>query len=110
MPVATIDLTEEDGLIGVQVADGHVLNLDLYQVHDKIVELSQTYKGKPSGEFAEAVLTLMEAVGLPRVSYRLAQRFVRKVFDAVESLKNADSGPAGGEATPGLPASMEPTL
>jgi hypothetical protein len=104
-----IDLTEDDGAVKVLGPDGLEIDLDLYRIHDRLVEITQAHKDKPSEEFADALLQFMQQCGLPRTTYKQALYFQKCVFDAVAVLKNGD-GRGGAATMPASPASTVPEL
>lgn len=105
MALATIDLTEDDGFATVDLPGGGQLTFDLYQVHDRLVDVGRQCKDKPAEEYAAATRSVLESLGLPpSLSQRLVMRFVAGVFDAVKQLGNWP-GEAGGVTPPASPDS-----
>ena len=100
-----LDLTD-DGYehVSMKGADGAVVfetDIDLWAVHNRLVELLKDHKDKPAYQFHAGVVTYLQELGFPEVSHRFASRFAGSVFARVQELKNAPAG----APTPGSPAS-----
>jgi len=106
-----ITLEEDDGFITVKIADTEQ-RLDLYQVHNQLVELRRRLEGKPTHETHQAVVDLLKERGFPDCSHRLADRFAVAVSERVAELEATakKKGPSSESAslTPSSAASTAP--
>lgn len=97
---------EDDGFVTVRLhGEGKdaTVRLDLYEVHNRFVEMVRQYQGKPVKELHDAVANLLQQYQLPKCSHRAAAEVMSAVFQRVADLKNA----VAGELMPSSPASME---
>lgn len=95
-----IDLGEDIGR-AVVVIGGVEVSIDLYEANNRIYELATEFREKPTHEYHAALVNYIQSLGFPACSHYLADRFGASVVQAVEDLKKK----AGGEQTPGSPAS-----
>jgi hypothetical protein len=104
------NVLEEDGFYEVTLKgkkDGQPVavmkTLDLYHVHNELVGIKNRHgEGDALGLHAE-VREYMEKLEFPPCSDRMADRFMRKIFDAVADLQKK----SGEEPRPASPASTE---
>jgi hypothetical protein len=92
---------EDDGFIHVKVGEAE-LQLDLYQVHNQMVELQRRLAGKPTHELHQAIVDMLREHGLTGCSHRLADRFAVAVSERVAALDEAakKKGPSSASASP----------
>jgi hypothetical protein len=93
-----IDLGDDDGFLRLTIA-GVEQQLDLWQVHARIAAYHQQHKTAPDETYHEGLVGLIEDLGYPRVSHRLAQRFVQTILAAVTDQKKTPSAPADSPAS-----------
>lgn len=102
---------EDDGFITVKLGEAE-MQLDLYQVHNQMVELQRRLAGKPTHELHQAIVDMLREHGLPGCSHRLADRFAVAVSERVNALEEAakKKAPSSESAspTPDLHVSMVP--
>lgn len=106
MPVPKIDLTEEDGLVQVDLPQGHSVLLDLYSVNDRLIEIATASKERPAQEYFDALGDYFTTLGLPSMSVKKRMDLAKGILDATKALGNGH-GRAGDVLTPGSPASTE---
>lgn len=107
-----IDLGDEDGFIAVRFGDVEV-QLDLYEVNNEIYELQKRHESQTTA-FAQGVVDLLKAKGLPQVSHRVADRFAGEVFRLIDEMRAAvkkkDECSASISPTPSSPVGTEPVF
>lgn len=96
--MTAIDLGEDDGYVEVTVA-GAKVTLDLWETNSKIFDYHQQAKDRPDADYSRGLAELLVEMGLPRVSFRAAERFVREINKAVAEKKEPPSAPAGSPAS-----------
>lgn len=79
---------EDDGYIEVQIGEAKA-RLDLYQCHNRMVELRRRLEGKPIEELHQGVVEMLVEFGLPACSHRLADRFALAVAERVGGLEES---------------------
>lgn len=85
-----INLGEDDGFVVVKTADGEC-RLDLFQTQNKIHDYHKANANKPEEEYAAGLVTMMQSMGLPRGSHRMAIRFVQSINARVAEVKKKDA-------------------
>jgi hypothetical protein len=80
-----IDLGDDDGFANVTIQDV-TLTLDVFQVNDRIADYHRASKDKPNDAYGAGLIGLIESLGYPRCSARLAQRFVEAISARVKEL------------------------
>lgn len=98
MSQTQIDLGDDDGYVLVKVAGAEV-TLDLWQTNSKIYDYRQANKDKPDEDYNRGLVELIERMGLPKVSFKTASRFVTAIGEAVAEKKEPPSAPAGSPAS-----------
>jgi len=93
---------QEDGLISVTIGDVEQ-RLDLYEVHGRLAAIWQA--AKPAAECQAETVALIQELGFPAVSYRLADRFAFEITQKILELKKKD----GDGNTPASPDSTAST-
>lgn len=93
-----LDLGEDDGYLAVRMGDAEV-RLDAWQAHARLVAYHEAHKQDSDEAYHAGLVELIEGLGLPRVSHRLAQRFVRGILAWVANQKKTSSAPAGSPAS-----------
>jgi len=95
---------QDDGFLEVQIGEVSVV-LDVYEVNSRICEINKKHEGRPAHENNEAVVVLMESLGLPRCSQQVAIAFAASVSDAVEGIKKKhDPTPASPDSSVSTPS------
>src|SRR5437763_37947 len=93
---------DDDGFLDLTIG-GVTQRIDVYQSQNRLFEISKSNADKPAEDFHKAVVALLEELGFPPPSHRLADRFVEAIAARVDELKK-NSGPPGG-TTPASPSS-----
>lgn len=66
--------------------------LDLYRIHNELVDIYARTRGKPTHEQHQAIGELLAGYGFPEVSHRAADRFASEIHKEVASRKKRDGG------------------
>ena len=102
--MSSIDLGEDDGYISVKVA-GVEVTLDLWETNSRIYDYSTAAKDRPDADYNRGLVDLLESMGLPRLSFGMAAKFVRAINAAAAEKKEPASitavSPASTASTPG---------
>jgi len=87
-----LDLSD-DGFETVRLLnpDGSELfatQIDLWEVHNRLVDLQNQHAGKPAWQFHQALVDYLKERGFPEVSHRFAARLAAGISQKVVELKN----------------------
>jgi hypothetical protein len=99
-----IDLGEDDGLINLS-ASGVTVQADLWRLRARLADNHRKNRDAGDEAYLDGVVKIMEDVGLPRVSQRMAQKFAERIYQRADQLKKESSPsaalPASTGSTPG---------
>lgn len=93
-----VDLGDDDGYVTFRIG-GVEVKLDVWEVNNKVFAFHQQNSSKDENEYADGLVSLMESLGFPRGSHRLAHRFVQAIQQQVESIKKKGDGSAASPAS-----------
>lgn len=87
---------DDDGYADLKLGDCTV-TIDLYEVHNRLLELRREFDDKPAPDFHAAAAAYLQALGLPALSHRAACKVIDAVGDRVEALlKKGGGSPTAG--------------
>jgi hypothetical protein len=93
--MSVIDLGDEDGFVSVKFC-GVEKTLDLWLVNDRI---AKAVAGKEGDAGKQAVAEVMQQLGFPTPSHRVAVLFANAIIDAVDAVKKKPDASAPSPAS-----------
>ena len=111
----SFDLSNPDiGMMAVSIGGGQTVKLDVFEINNRIAELSREFEDRPVREFHNAIADLMVEKGLPPASHFMASRFAEHVGKLAGDLEgkaeSATGSPAESRDSTASTASGGPTL
>jgi hypothetical protein len=91
--MSAIDLGDDDGLAGVTI-NGVTLDVDIWKVNNQLAAYHKESQGKGQVAYDDGLAALIQGLGFPAVSHRMAQRFSAAVAERVVLLAKKDCPPA----------------
>lgn len=89
-----IDLGEDDGFLIIVVA-GVEQQVDLFETNNRFFDFHEKNKNRPDAEYNEGLCGLIEGMGFPRLSHKLALAFYETITKKIIHLKNGHAAPPG---------------
>jgi hypothetical protein len=86
MADSNLDFGDDDGFVVVKMC-GAEARLDVWETNSKVFSFHEKSKALPDDQYNEGLVSLIEELGLPRVSHRMAQRFVERIAGLAGELR-----------------------
>lgn len=78
---------DDDGFQNITI-NGVLVNVDIWKIRTRLQNLYEKYKNNLNDEkYLEDILDIMQEIGFPKVSHRLAEKFAITIYEIADQIK-----------------------
>lgn len=91
--MSDIDLGDDDGFVTITMG-GDSVSLDLFLAQSRLMDHHARNEKKSNEEYITGLVQIVQDLGFPRPSHRLAIRFMEAIYAACAEQKKSTGSPA----------------